>query len=56
MKKYVVYNIDDECFGLFDSLKEARQQIRELKRFDKEHENPFEEEYRIEIEDIEIKH
>ena len=51
MKKFVVYNEDDESFGKFNTLKEAKNQIKDLKRFDKEQENPFEEVYRIEVEE-----
>lgn len=48
---YEVYNVDDELLAKFKTLKEAKDFIKELKRFDKENGNPFDEKYRIEFED-----
>ena len=55
MKKYCVYREDDvdEFMGWFHTKKEAQEQIKESKRFDKEYGNPFEEKYYIKV--IEIK-
>lgn len=49
--KYVIYNLDYEQVAECDTLKEAKAKIRDLKRFDKENENPFNENYTIEIEE-----
>ena len=50
--EYVIYSsIDQQEFGSFPTLKEARQRIKELKRFDEENGNPFEEGYYIEREE-----
>lgn len=49
--EFVVYSsIDQQEFGSFKTLKEARQHIKELKRFDEENGNPFDEGYYIERE------
>lgn len=48
---YVVYNVDNEPLEEFKTIKEAREFIKECKRFDKEQGNPFNENYRIEKED-----
>lgn len=47
--RYVVYNPDNEWeeLGEFKTLKEAREFIKELKRFDKEQGNPFDDNYTI---------
>lgn len=51
-KVYVVRGgIDGQEYGEFETLKEAKYQIRELKRFDKEHGNPFDENYYIDVEE-----
>ena len=48
---YVVKSsIDYQEYGSFATLKEAKAQIKELKRFDKEQGNPFDEGYFIEKE------
>ena len=46
---FVVYRKDDmsEFIGRFKTLKEAKNCIKECKRFDKENGNPFEESYII---------
>lgn len=50
--EYVIYSsIDQQEFGSFPTLKEARRHIKELKRFDEENGNPFEEGYYIEREE-----
>jgi len=48
---YVVYNFDNEPLNEFKTVKEAKQFIKECKRFDKEQGNPFDEQYRIEKEE-----
>lgn len=45
--KYLVVNYEDEEFGAFDTRAEAKEHIKELKRFDKENKNPFDEGYRV---------
>lgn len=47
MTKFVVYNVDNEYeeLGTFDTLKEAKAHIREVRRFDKEMGNPFNDRY-----------
>jgi hypothetical protein len=45
---YVVTNDDDDNLGKFKTIKEAKVRIKELKEFDKQEGNPFEEHYRIE--------
>jgi len=43
---YTVYSqIDYQDFGSFKTRKEAFEHIKELKRFDKDMGNPFDEEY-----------
>lgn len=50
--KYVVKSsIDYQEYGRFNTRKEALQQIKALKRFDKEEGNPFDEGYFIEMEE-----
>lgn len=46
---FAVYREDDmnELIGRFRTLKEAKDCIKECKRFDKEMGNPFEEKYII---------
>lgn len=44
-------SIDFQEYGEFKTLKEAKAHIKELKRFDKEEGNPFNEGYFIEEED-----
>lgn len=52
MKKYVVISeIDEEEIGSFKTKKEALKCIRDCKRLDKEEGNPFDESYRIDIEE-----
>lgn len=55
MKKYIVYREDDEDekMGEFKTREEAREAIKEYKRFDKENKNPFEEKYFIRAEEQE---
>lgn len=49
---YIVKSsIDCQEYGEFKTRKEAQAFIRELKRFDKENENPFDENYFIEWEE-----
>lgn len=51
MKMYVIYSIiDNQEYGRFKTLKEAKQQIKNLYEFDKEEHNPFNEHYYIEVE------
>lgn len=47
MTKFVVYNVDNEYeeLGAFDTLKEAKAHIREVRRFDRENGNPFNDRY-----------
>lgn len=46
--EYVVYTkLDWDRMGSFKTLKEAKDFIKELKRFDKENGNPFDEQYVI---------
>lgn len=52
MKKYIVVNdLDNEELAEFDNVKDAKKFIKELKRFDKEENNPFDESYSIIIEE-----
>lgn len=52
MKKYIVLSSNDyQEYGTFETLKEAEQFIKELKRFDEEHGNPFNEGYFVEEEE-----
>ena len=51
MKNYIVLNFDNEELNSFKTLKEAKQFIKDCKKFDKENGNPFDEKYRIEIEE-----
>lgn len=54
MKKYVVISeIDEEEIGCFKTRKEAQKCIRECKEFDRDNNNPFNESYRIDIEEEE---
>lgn len=48
---YVVCNVNYMVLGEFKTLKEAKDFIIELKRFDRELGNPFDEKYIIEFED-----
>ena len=45
--KYIVENMDYEQIGKFDTIKQAKEFIKECKRFDKENGNPFDERYTI---------
>ena len=49
----VVSSIDGQEYGSFKTVKEAREHIKDLKRFDKEQGNPFDEGYRIIREEFE---
>ena len=49
---YIIRNsIDDQEYGSFPTKKEAQERVRELRRFDKEQGNPFDEGYFIIKED-----
>ena len=48
---YVVYNFDNEPLNEFKTIKEAKEFIKECKRFDKEQVNPFNEQYKKKKED-----
>ena len=50
--RYVIYTEDGIECGEFKTLKQAKQKIKDLKRFDKENGNPFNEQYIIEMETI----
>ena len=53
MTKYTVKSrIDLQEYGTFDTRREAMEQIRSLKEFDRENGNPFEEGYFVEKEEI----
>ena len=47
MIKFVVYNEDNEYeeLGVFDTIKEAKEHIREIRKFDREMGNPFNDRY-----------
>lgn len=45
----VISEIDYEEIGKFDSLKKAKEFIKDCKRFDVENGNPFNEIYNIEV-------
>lgn len=49
MKRYSVYGVEQDWIKDFKSLKEAKQFIKECKKFDRE--NDIEDEYFIEVED-----
>lgn len=54
MTVYTIYSkVDYQDYGSFKTKKEAQEHIKELKRFDKEYGNPFDEGYFIEVEDYE---
>lgn len=53
--RFVIYNDDDEVMGRHSTLEAAKAAIKELKNQDKKYGNPFEEHYRIEIEDASCK-
>lgn len=54
MKRYVVISeIDEEEIGCFKTKKEALRCIKECKEFDRDNNNPFNESYRIDIEEEE---
>jgi hypothetical protein len=54
MKRYVVIScIDEEEIKSFKTRKEAQKCIRECKQFDKDNGNPFNEVYRIDVEEDE---
>lgn len=50
MTRYVIINVNDNYNDLglrFKTLKEARQRLKDLKRFDEEERNPFNDKYII---------
>ena len=47
----VISAIDYQEYKSFKTIKEAKAYIKELKKFDKEQGNPFDENYQIVVED-----
>ena len=47
MTKFVIYNVDNEYEEIAecDTLKEAKERIKDVKRFDREMGNPFDDRY-----------